>query len=311
MARNNYDGIDAFTADYYAQYENIISNGEARIPICFCIDTSSSMNFITNRPEEYTIVENSSHTVDGVRNVKGAVAKRGYTLHTRIEKVRGVLTDMLQRMKYDRRISNAAAISIVNFDVFADCIAEFSEIDKLIKGDLISSIDTDERRDKTNASKGIYMALERLDQFSRVNKMAGNESYKPVLIFMSDGDVNEDLGAGAASYEVRERSNAGKLNVIPIAIGRDANESWMRGLTKDGHVYRMEYEDEFDEVFNIIAKRIAKTAMVISVDEEISEKIEDENSVSVNEETSSQYGGRMSADDIMDFLELMNSDDVD
>ena len=39
---NNGQGGGAHTADYYAQYESTITNGEARIPICICVDTSTS-----------------------------------------------------------------------------------------------------------------------------------------------------------------------------------------------------------------------------------------------------------------------------
>lgn len=299
MAREN-NGNEAFTADYFAQYDSTISNGEARIPICFCIDTSSSMNFITNKPGDYKVIENSSHTEDGIRDVVSVEPLPGVTLHHRIEEVQRVLNHMLERMRYDRRISNAAVVSIVTFDMFADCIVEFSEVSR-ISPSTIRSIRTHE--DRTNASKGIQMALERLDQFNKVNSMAGNESYKPVLVFMSDGDVNDDPGAAAASREVRERSDAGKLNVIPIAIGKAADETWMRRLSKDAHVFHMEHEEEFDRVFDIITRRIAKTAMVISVDEDLKSQVDDEETSELEtDETSTQYGTDTSDDDFMSFL---------
>ena len=299
MERDYYDN-EAFTVDYFAQYDSTITNGEARIPICFCIDTSSSMNFITNKKGEYRVIENSSHTEDGIQNVINVEPLPGVTLHHRIEEVQRVLIHMLDRMRYDKRISNAAVVSIVTFDMFADCIVEFSEINR-ISPSTIYNIRTHE--DKTNASKGIYMALERLDQFRHLNSMAGNESYKPVLVFMSDGDVNNDPEASVASREVRERSDAGKLNVIPIAIGGAADETWMRRLSKDSHVYHMEHEEEFDRVFDIITRRIAKTAMVISVDEGLRSKEEDEEiSDSTNDESSTCYGTDTTDDDFMSFL---------
>lgn len=301
MARDNFDN-EAFTADYFAQYDSTISNGEARIPICFCIDTSSSMNFVTNKRSDYRIIENSSHTEDGIDNVVTVEPLPGVTLHHRIDEVQRVLNHMLERMRYDRRISNAAVISIVTFDMFADCIVEFSEAGRISPA-TIRSIRTHE--DKTNASKGIQMALERLDQFRRVNSMAGNESYKPVLIFMSDGDVNNDPGAAAASREVRERSDAGTLNVIPIAIGGAADETWMRRLSKDAHVFHMEHEEEFDRVFDIITRRIAKTTMVISVDEGLKSNAEEDNLTDVPsepDESSTRYGTDTTDDEFMSFL---------
>ena len=299
MARE-YNDQEAFTADYFAQYDSTISNGEARIPICFCIDTSSSMNFITNKEGDYRIIQNTSHTEDGISGVVNVEPLPGVTLHHRIEEVQRVLKKMLERMRYDRRNSNAAVVSIITFDMFADCIVEFSEVDR-ITGRMIDSIRTHE--EKTNASKGIYMALERLDQFRRVNSMAGNESYKPVLVFMSDGDVREDPGAAGASREVRERSDAGKLNVIPIAIGGTADETWMRRLSADSHVFHMEHEEEFDKVFDIISRSIAKTAMVISVDEKLDTHVDDDTDVSEDDASSTQYGTDTSDDDFMSFLD--------
>ena len=49
---DNKDTLGAHTLEYYDQYESTISNGEARIPICICVDTSSSMNFLINDNSE-------------------------------------------------------------------------------------------------------------------------------------------------------------------------------------------------------------------------------------------------------------------
>lgn len=303
MARDNFTQ-DAYTEDYFAQYDSTISNGEARIPICFCIDTSESMNFVTNRSNELRYIENTSRTVDGIANVTSVEPLPGVTLHHRIEEVRRVLLRMINRIRYDSMLSNAAVISIVTFDRFSDCIVEFSEVSRITES-MISRIRTHE--DVTNASKGIHMSLERLDQFRRLNSSAGNESYKPVLVFMSDGSVNADPDAIKAGNEVRERSDNGSLNVIPIAIGNAADETWMRRLSKESHVYRMEHEDEFDKVFEIITRRIARTAMVLSVDEHISEEGQD---IEVEEDvTNMQYGQETSTEDIYNFLnEFMNKE---
>lgn len=304
MTRDRYNN-EAFTADYFAQYDSTISNGEARIPICFCIDTSSSMNFITNKREDYRIIENTSHTEDGIAGVVNVELLPGVTAHRRIHEVQRVLNRMFERMRKEPRISNAAVVCIITFDMFADCIVEFSEVSR-ISPDMIRSIRTNE--DKTNASKGINMALERLEEFRRVNSRAGNESYKPVLVFMSDGDVNDDIGASEAAKKVRELSEAAKLNVIPIAIGDAANQKWMRRLSREAHVYQMEHEEEFDRIFDIITRRIAKTTMVISVDEGLkNENDKEESSNPVNDELSTQYGMDISDDELQSFLKSFMS----
>lgn len=303
MARDNYDNT-AYTADYFSQYDSTISNGEARIPICFCVDTSSSMNFITNRPGDYTTRRNSSHTEDGISNVVTVDPLPGKTLYHRIEEVRRVLAKMLDRIRSDSIIRNAAVICIVTFDQFADCILEFSELYR-INDYTIQQIRT--HVDKTNISKGIDMSLERLDQFARINNNAGNESFRPVLIVMSDGSVREDREAERAKREVRQRSEDDILNVIPIGIGDSADEVWLRQLSKDSHVYHMTHEDEFDRVFEIITRRIEKAVVVLPADEAMMESTQSD-VVPLNDETSTQYGAEVTGDDIADFLaEFANS----
>ena len=54
-----------YTADYYDQYESTISRGDARIPICFCVDTSSSMRIIINDRSDCVIEEGTARNDDG------------------------------------------------------------------------------------------------------------------------------------------------------------------------------------------------------------------------------------------------------
>ncbi len=294
LARRDYE---AFTDEYYTQYDSTISSGETRIPICFCIDVSSSMRFLTNRREDFTYDSNHGFSEDGIDNVREVTMRPGKVAHQRIDEVKRVLKRMLSRMRQSSVLRNSAVLSIVTFSRFADCIVEFSELDH-IKDRMIDKIQTDKKF--TNAAKGIRMTLDRLDSISRVIRDAGNESYRPVFIFMSDGQPTDGQASKDAGDEVRERSEEGKLNVIPIAIGTDRqNETWLKQLSKDNHVYHMEHEDEFDRVFNMIASRISKTVAVISVDEAIDDSKEDSEEVA-----SSRYGATPSIDEMSEFLKL-------
>ena len=288
----------AYTDDHFSQYNSTIFNGEARIPICFCIDTSSSMECLTNRPSDYERT-GQSYTKDG-NTVDSVRMKPGITPHTRIDEVQRVLSRMVTRMKADRRIANAAAICIVTFDLFADCIIEFTDVHRIDQR-IIRQIEAGE--DHTNASKGIDMALERLDRFRSMNSRAGNESYKPVLVFMSDGSVRNDPRATYARNTVRERAEAGNLNVIPIGIGREVDNSWMRQLSADARVYHMEHEDEFDKVFEIITRRIQQTLTVLSVDEEMCAASDDIPQQTDNCERSTAYGSSKTVDDLSMFVD--------
>lgn len=288
MAQND---NKAYTADYFAQYDSTIDNGEARIPICFCIDTSASMGFITNRPEDFVEKIGSEHIVDGSNAVKVEFLP-GKSPRYRWQELQRVLEKMLFRMKQNPIISNSAVIGVITFDRYSDCVVEFSDVRRLNPENVSKNIRARSNANDTNAGRGLTMALERLNQFKRMNSDAGNESYKPVLIFMSDGQPTDKVEAERVGNIVRDYSEEDKLNVIPIAIGRDVDEGWMRRLSKENYVYHMNYEDEFDRVFDIITRRITYTAMVIPVDEKL------QNVESIQEEgASSQYGEETSIED--------------
>lgn len=294
---NNYSyGGDAYTREHYDQYDSTISNGEARIPICFCVDTSSSMTIVINDPSETEKVYGTDRSSDG-NNVYTVKPKYPWVkLVTRIQELQKVFSTMLTKMKANDIISNAAAICIITFDQFADCCMEFTDISR-VSPDRPSKISIGKER--TNVAKGLRMALDRLDQQEKMNRNAGNDSYRPVLVFMSDGLPTDSRDAERMRDEVRQLSEDGKLNVIPIGIGKGIDERWMRGLSKDSRVYHMNTDREFEEVFELITQKIWTTTMVIAGDEENNMA-----SQAPEDVASTMYGF-----DNADFLgEFMNSD---
>lgn len=305
MQRNHYDN-EAFTSAHFSQYNSTITNGEARIPICFCIDTSRSMNFVTNPDNELIRTSKESRSVDGVDNVVYVEAKPGYTLRHRIDEVRRVLERMLDRMRLDSRIANAVTVCIVTFNRWADCAVEFSDVHAITFTDIC---DISVGEDVTNASKGIDMSLARIDQFRRMNSQAGNESYRPVLVFMSDGSVSGDPNANAARWEVRNRSESDRLNVIPIGIGHSADEGWLRQLSKDGHVFHMERQEEFDRVFSIISQRIERTAKALTLDEGLAEDNSNSQAPVRDDEVNTTYGADHESELAMYFQNWLGGSD--
>ena len=265
MARNDNfsQGAQAYTADYYDQYESTISNGEARIPICFCIDTSASMRNVTGNCKTRE-VPGSRRMVDGRWVVDVEPLFPWQKLTTRMDELRRVLGVMLSKMKQNSIIARSAVVNFITFDQFADCQMEFTD---LIRVSLQSVDRLQVNKDQTNVGKGLRMALQRLDQLERMNSNAGNDSYRPVLIFMSDGDPTDGEYGDRLRTEVRQRSEDGKLNVIPVGIGSGINERFLRSMSKDSRVYRMDTDKEFEQVFDEITRKIHNTTMVISMDE--------------------------------------------
>ncbi len=265
MARNdNYSqGAQAYTSEYFDQYDSTISNGEARIPICFCIDTSDSMRNITGNVETREI-PGSRRFVDGNWVVSVEPKYPWQKLTKRIEELQRVLTMMLTRMKQNPIISRAAVVSIITFDRFADCPLGFTDLSR-VSPQIANQIQIGQGY--TNMGKGLSMALQRLDQFTHMNSNAGNDSYRPVLIFMSDGAPTDPDQADVLRDQVRQRAEDGKLNVIPVGIGSGIPERFLRSLSRESRVYRMDRDTEYEQVFEEITRRIHNTTMVISTDE--------------------------------------------
>lgn len=287
------EGEDAFTEDYYREYESGMSLGDARIPIVIVVDTSQSMNIIVNDPSEVVRCAGTDRQQDGL-SVYTVRAKPGYTLKSRLDACREVFREMLVRMQKDQTLRKTASVCIISFDKFADCLQDFLTV---------SSIDSSITRDlklgapQTRAAVGLSRGLERLDRQQEMMAEFGNDSYKPVLIFMSDGNPTDRAEAYRMQGEVRKRSEEGTLNVIPVAIGRDLDESFLRGLTGDGRVYHMTTEREFREVFSLISQKIRTTTALMPADEDTGNMAEHADTTV----PSTEYGSDFSMD-LDDFL---------
>ena len=261
---NDYD--QAYTQDYYNQYRSTVQNGTARIPICFCVDVSKSMGFVSN-PESDLIIENGPSFMEDGMNARHVRAKTGVSLHYFIEDAVRSIDQMLQSIKENSFLSNAAVVSIITFSQFSDCIVEFSDVWS-INWDQLREIRVNERlRDETNAAKGLRMALTRLDQYSRMLESRGNESYKPVLIFISDGIPTDTAEADAVGKEIRKRSDNGSMNVFPIGIGNAIDEAWMRSLSRSEEIYRTRYKEDYNRIFEIITTKAARASVSLAADE--------------------------------------------
>lgn len=259
-------GGDAYTKEHFDQYDSTISSGETRIPICFCVDTSPSMNLVINDPSETEIVSGTSHSSDGYGNVYNVKPKYDWVkLVTRLQELQNVFCTMLAKMKANDIIAGAAQICIVTFDQFADCCMEYTDINRVPAN---KPNDIRIGREGTNAARGLHMALERLERQQNMNRKAGNDSYRPVLVFMSDGVPTDGVEADRMRDKIRHLSEDGEINVVPIGIGKGIDERWLKGLSKDGRVYHMVTDYEFEEVFDSITQRIWTTTMVIPGDED-------------------------------------------
>ena len=291
----------AYTIDEYSLLRALIESSEDRIPICFCIDVSESMEILTNRPEDYTLT-NETYTRDGVSQ-RTVNMKPGKVAHRRIDELKRVLSDMIYRMQSSAIIRDSAIIYIITFSKFADALMGPSTCDSIDSYDIKNIIKIGS--DNTNSASGITLALEKLDFISNSVKEAGILSYSPVLVFMSDGSPTDGQNAQNAGKELYKRTQNKELNVIPVAIGDDLDLHWMRSLTNDSKVYKMKFEDEFDEVFKVITKRIVNTTVAMVMDADLVDVECNENGEELEKDkniSSSKYGTEPTQNDVFDFF---------
>ena len=242
---------EAYTADVYDQMNSSERNGEARIPICFCVDTSRSMDKIIAGD---WIKVGGTRTVDGQQVISIKQKHGGKPIVSRIDELKRVMKKMLQKLKENSRTRNSASVSIITFDEFAECVMEFRDVEA-VSIDRVSYLRTGV--DRTSLVRGIQMSLERIDDQNRMNEGFGNHTYRPILVILSDGiptDRTNDLVE--ARRTVRERIENNDLYVMPIGIG-DFNSDNLRMFSGESRVFNMQSEKDFDAIFDMIEHTVA------------------------------------------------------
>jgi len=242
---------EAYTADVYDQMNSSERNGEARIPICFCVDTSRSMDNIIAGD---WIKVGGTRTVDGQQVISIKQKHGGKPIVSRIDELKRVMKKMLQKLKENSRTRNSASVSIITFDEFAECVMEFRDVEA-VSIDRVSYLRTGV--DRTSLVRGIQMSLERIDDQNRMNEGFGNHTYRPILVILSDGiptDRTNDLVE--ARRTVRERIENNDLYVMPIGIG-DFNSDNLRMFSGESRVFNMQSEKDFDAIFDMIEHTVA------------------------------------------------------
>ena len=288
----------AYTRSEYQQIRSIISSGQARLPICFCIDLSESMGFVINRWNELIETGNAKDT-DGYTNVKRVDPKPGYTICKRDGELRKVLWNMIKGLKSEPSLKDSAIIDIVSFSEFADLRIGPDNSAKIQRWD-IDQLEAQEGNE-TNAGTGIRLALEKLDFITKTIKEAGVTCYTPFFIFMSDGKPTDAYEAEKQRRILRQRFQEKELNVIPIAIGEGCEDDWMRSFTENEKVYHMDYPEDYEAVFDQLTKAVKVAVAALPNDAHLSARnAEDQTDMDEEDDEveSTEYGAARNDADI-------------
>lgn len=188
--------------------EDLLDNPTPRIPICLCLDTSSSMLRITG-----------GETVDTGRTVfqdgkEWTIVEGGVTA---LEELQEGVNLFYQAIADDEVAKYGAEICIVTFDSSAKTLVNYATID------IQPTPPSLEADGETALGEGVNLALDLLESRKNEYKDAGVDYYQPWLVLMTDGEPN---GAAAELERSIARTvqlvNDRKLTVFPIGIGPEA-----------------------------------------------------------------------------------------
>lgn len=225
-----------FSADAFKQFNQLNRNTNSRIPIFFCIDISASMG-----------------------------TKVGF-FETRISLLSKVMRKLLENMKRHPILGERAVIGIVTYNKQA--VVEQEGLDLSVVD--ISAATQFTISGQTVFSKGLRRTLQAIDQYREGVRCGDIDTFKPMMVFMTDGEpFNDDDDEIANIYnEIWRRVGNNDLYVFPVGIGRGANMSYVNALRPDNIGYQIINENDFEKVFSEIEK-IVNGKSFDSVEEEV------------------------------------------
>lgn len=197
---------------------DLIDNPTPRVAVALCIDTSGSMAGDKIRE----LVEGINLFYDAIRG--------------------------------DEDASDAAEVSIVEFNSGAKLIQDFAGIERLPG---VSSITPS---GATYMGEGVTLALDTLERRKRTYSDNGVLYYQPWLVLLTDGQPNGDRAVlDEAVRRVDEAVAAKKLTVFPIGIGADADMTALARFSPTRPPLRLKGL-AFREFFEWLSKSVSRVS---------------------------------------------------
>lgn len=188
--------------------EDLVENPTARIPICLCLDTSSSMDRIVGGETKQT---GRTVVMDGQtwNIVDGGI--------TALHEMQEGVDHFYKAIASDEVARYSAEICIVTFDSEVKTLADYSTIDI---GPNAPELVTN---GNTKLGEGVNLALNLLEERKNQYKDSGVDYYQPWLVLMTDGEPNgSTVELERAIERTRNLVNNRKLTVMPIGVGPEA-----------------------------------------------------------------------------------------
>lgn len=183
------------------------NNTNARLPVLFLLDASSSMNGIVRGDHQQVLRQEHS---DGINwNIV-----TGDNLITRMDELNTGLQRFISDILADPLAKLAADVAVITF---ARTVATVKEFGPIRESDSKLKITTS-RENETLLGEAVELALTELDNRKRTYQKHGVEYYQPWLVVMTDG-VPTSSRHRELQGRMKVLSTSRKLSVFVFGIG--------------------------------------------------------------------------------------------
>lgn len=225
--------------------EDLLDNPTPRIPICLCLDTSSSMDRVVGGE---TVKTGRTVFQDGK---EWSVVEGGIT----------ALNELQEGVKYfydaiaeDEVARYGAEICIVTFDDTAKTMVDYSTVDIQRDAPKLSTSGS------TSMGEGVNLALDLLEERKNEYREAGVDYYQPWIVLMTDGEPNGSQSElNRAIERTTKLENNRKLTVFPIGIGSQADMGVLGDFSPKRSALKLKGMN-FKEFFEWLSQSVSTTS---------------------------------------------------
>lgn len=222
--------------------EDLLDNPTPRIPICLCLDTSSSMNRVVG-----------GETVDTGRTVyedgrQWNIVEGGITA---LHELQDGVNHFYSAIADDEVARYGAEICVVTFNDRVITLNDYATIDIEPSPPIL------EAKGETLMGEGVNLALDLLEERKNEYREAGVDYYQPWLVLMTDGEPNgSELELERAISRTTELVEDRKLTIFPIGIGPEADMNVLAKFSPKRSPLRLKGMN-FREFFEWLSQSVA------------------------------------------------------
>lgn len=228
------------------------NNANARLPVLFLLDASSSMNGIVRGDHQQVLRQEYSDGINWNIVTGDNIVTRMDELNTGLQRfVSDILADPLAKL--------AADVAVITFARTTTTVKEFGPIRE---SDSELKITTSQENE-TLLGEAVELALAELDSRKRTYREHGVEYYQPWLVVMTDG-VATSARHRELEGRLKELTAARKLSVFVFGIGR-ADLSELCSISP-GRAPMQVNEQKFPELFAWLSRSARTISMSVPGD---------------------------------------------